>query len=236
MIELEAYKELLDIDHIGVADLTPYQDEIRAEFGDAVCGFPRSVTMGITLPFAVVDQLGEKDDGPARLNYSRHAYDVINQRLDVAASRLASDLQRSGARVLPIPASQSVDSDRLYAAVSHKMGAHLAGLGWIGKSCLLITPQFGPRVRWATILTTVPFNPTGAPQAEKCGGCTQCVDICPAQAYTGRAYQMGEPRHLRFDVHKCRAYLGQMEETYGVPTCGKCLIVCPYGRKKQQAA
>jgi epoxyqueuosine reductase QueG len=233
MRELETYQELLDIDHIGVADLEPYQDEIRTEFGDAVCGFPRSVTLGITLPYAVVDQLGERDDGPSRLNYSRHAYDVINYRLDGAASRLASALQRSGARSLPIPASQSVDSDRLYPALSHKLGAHLAGLGWIGKSCLLITPQYGPRVRWITVLTDAPFNPTGEPQAEKCGGCMKCVDICPAQAYTGRAYQMGEPRQLRFDVHKCSAHLSQMEEIYGVRTCGKCLIVCPYGNRKK---
>jgi epoxyqueuosine reductase len=229
--ELNKYKELLDIDHIGVADLTPYQEEIRAEFGDAVCGFPRSVSLGITLPHAVLDQLNERGDRPARLNYSLHAYDVINDRLNMAASRLTSELQRSGMLTLPIPAAKSVDSERLYAAVSHKMGAHLAGLGWIGKSCLLITPQFGPRVRWITVLTDAPLAPTGGPQAEKCGGCTKCVDICPAQAYTGRNFQMGEPRHLRFDVDKCKAYLNQMMEEYGTSTCGKCLIICPYGHR-----
>ena len=236
MSELDAYKTLLDIDHIGVADLTPYQEDIRAEFGDAVCGFPHSVTVGITLPHAVVDQLGERDDRPARLNYQRHAYNVINQRLDMAASRLAGELQRSGALALPIPASQFVDDDLLYSAFSHKMGAHLAGLGWIGKSCMLITPQFGPRVRWITILTDALLTETGKPQPENCAGCTKCVDICPAQAYTGRVFQMGEPRHLRFDAHKCEAHLSKMEDTYGVSVCGKCLTVCPYGHRKKQTA
>lgn len=236
MVELDAYKERLEVDLIGVADLLPYQEDIRAEFGDAVCGYPRAVALGITLPFAIVDRLGERDDRPSRLDYSIHAYAVINNRLDIAASRLASILQRSGARALPLPSSQSADSERLYAAFSHKAGAHLAGLGWIGRSCLLITPQFGPRLRWITVLTDAPLTPTGGPQEQRCGSCTQCIDNCPAKAFTGRAYRMGEPRHLRFDVRKCKDYLDRMEEEYGTPTCGKCLIVCPNGHQIRPAA
>jgi epoxyqueuosine reductase len=236
MSEMDAYKKLLDIDHIGVADLSPYQEDIRAEFGDAVCGYPRSVSLGITLPHAILDQLGERDDQPASHNYRFHAYDVINDRLNVAASRLTSELQRSGVLALPIPASQTVDDGRLYSAFSHKMGAHLAGLGWIGKSCMLITPQFGPRVRWATVLTNATLAATGEAQPEKCAGCTRCIDICPVQAYTGRPFQLGEPRHLRFDVDICKAYLNKREDTYGVSVCGKCLIVCPFGYRKKQVA
>ena len=120
--------------------------------------------------------------------------------------------------------------------VGVSMGAHLAGLGWIGKSCMLITPQFGPRVRWATVLTNAPLAATGEAQPEKCAGCTRCIDICPVQAYTGRPFQLGEPRHLRFDVYKCKAYLSKREDTYGASVCSKCLIVCPFGHMSHEAS
>ena len=43
--------------------------------------------------------------------------------------------------------------------LSHKLVAHLAGLGRIGRSCLLLTPGAGPRVRLATVLTNAPLDP-----------------------------------------------------------------------------
>jgi epoxyqueuosine reductase QueG len=157
---------------------------------------------------------------------------LVNQRLDLAASRIGSVLQRSGYRAYPVPASKSVDDEELCAAFSHKMGAQLAGLGWIGKSCLLVTPEYGPRVRWATVLTDAPLQPTGGPMAERCGECTQCVQICPVQAFTGRPFRADEPRAARYDAHKCDRYFAQMLKQGAEPAvCGLCLYVCPHGRQ-----
>lgn len=110
------------------------------------------------------------------MNYKLHAYDVINQRLDITSSIISSFIQNKGYRVLPIPAAERVDDESICASFSHKLGARLAGLGWIGKSCLLVTPEHGPRVRWTSILTDAPLKPTGSPLEEKCGECTECVD------------------------------------------------------------
>ncbi len=59
---------------------------------------------------------------------------------------------------------------------------------------------------------------------------TACVDVCPVSAFTGRLFSPEEPRELRFDVHKCRAYLESMEKTRGLHVCGMCLYACPRGR------
>jgi epoxyqueuosine reductase QueG len=177
-----------------------------------------------------VDQLPNRNNVSVHTSYRHHAYDVINQRLDHIASRLSAFLQKRGFPSLPVPASVTVDQERLMGVFSNKLAAHLSGLGWIGKSCLLITPEVGPRVRWASVLTTAPLSATGEPLEERCGSCSECVDICPPNAFSGRAYREGEHRDLRFEVQKCHAYFEQLKQEMVVPVCGMCLYVCPHGR------
>ena len=221
----------LGADFYGVADLAPAYEAILAQGGPTIARYPRSVTVGIALMHPVVDAIADHGDRAAMLNYRQHAYDIVNARLDEIVSRLASRLQREGHAALPIPSRTRIDDARMIGHFSHKMGAHLAGLGWIGKSCLLITPQVGPRARWCTVLTDAPLAPTGEAMAQRCGDCTACVDICPVQAYTGRPFRADEPREARFDVFKCDAYQKAREQAVGAHVCGLCLYVCPYGRK-----
>lgn len=228
---LRTLAETMGVDFYGVADLAPAHDAILEQGGPLIAEFPRAISIGIGLLHPIVDQLPQHADRAAALLYRHHAYDVVNQRLDHVASPLASLIQRAGYRALPVPASQLVDSERLCGIFSHKMAAHLAGLGWIGRSCMLITPQVGPRVRWATVLTDAPLEVTGGPMEQRCGTCRECVEICPVQAYTGEPYRLGEPREVRFAAHQCRKYLDGIDEIKGVSVCGLCLYVCPNGRR-----
>jgi epoxyqueuosine reductase len=230
--ELRALADSLGIDHLGVADTEPAAEAIREQGGETVAGFPRTVSIGIILPHLVVDRLPDRHQRDVAMNYKHHAYDVINARLDQATSRLAGLLQRLGYRALPIPAKEHHDDERLCAPFSHKMGAHLAGLGWIGKSCLLVTPEAGPRVRWSTVLTAAPLEPTGEPLDERCGKCRDCVDICPVQAFTGRPFEESEPREMRYDAFACQRYFAELEGSGRLPVCGLCLYICPFGRKQ----
>jgi epoxyqueuosine reductase QueG len=218
-------------DFFGIADTAYAHHAILEQGGEQVAGFPRAVSLGITLPHAVVDQLPRRSELAVSVNYEVHAYDIINLRLDLTASRISGFLQREGFRSMPIPASERYDDQRICASFSHKLGAHLAGLGWIGKSCLLITPGEGPRVRWTTVLTHAPLEPTGKPMEERCDDCRECVDICPLQAFTGRPFRRNEPREVRYDAAACDRYFDHMEKS-GIPAvCGLCLFVCPYGKR-----
>jgi epoxyqueuosine reductase len=219
------------IDYFGIADTEPAREAIREQGGDLVARFPRAVSMGIILPHAVVDQLPNRCDPEVAANYLHHAYYVINLRLDQANSLIGSELQRRGYRPLPIPTKEHQDEERLCAMFSHKLAAHLAGLGWIGKSCLLVTPQAGPRVRWTSVLTDAPLEPTGEPMDERCGKCRECVDICPVGAFTGRPFVADEPREMRYKARACREYFEELEAAGRLPACGLCLYVCPFGRK-----
>jgi epoxyqueuosine reductase QueG len=219
-------------DLFGVADLSLARDAILAQGGPAIAEYQRAVSIGIALFHTIVNQLPRRAEPAVAVGYRHHCYDVINRRLDLVASRLGSVLQGDGYRALPVPASQTVDDERICGVFSHKLGAHLAGLGWIGKSCLLVTPEMGPRVRWATVLTDAPLKVTGEPMEERCGTCVECVEICPVKAFTGQPFREDESREARYDASKCDRYFAEMGERHELAVCGLCLYICPQGRRQ----
>jgi epoxyqueuosine reductase QueG len=229
---MESLAETWGADFFGVADLALGRDAIVEQGGIMLAEYPRAISIGIGLFHPIVDQLPQRAERSVAVAYRHHCYDLINQRLDLIASRLSSVLQADGHRAMPVPASRRVDDERICALFSHKMAAHLAGLGWIGKSCLLVTPKMGTRVRWATVLTDAPLTVTGEPMEEQCGDCEQCVKICPVSAFTGRPFRTNEPREARYEASKCDRYLAKMKELDAeTAVCGLCLYVCPHGRQ-----
>ncbi len=220
------------VDFWGIADLSPARQAISAQGGDVVSQYPRAISIGLGLLHPIVDLLPCRFERVVALAYRRHCYDLVNQRLDLIASEVSGAVQRAGYRAFPAPASETIDRVRLRGLFSHKMAAHLAGLGWIGKSCLLVTSQVGPRVRWVTVLTDAPLETAPEAMAERCGACRACAEICPVQALAGRPFQPEEPREMRFDAAKCERYLAELTEAQGMPgVCGMCLYACPYGRQ-----
>ena len=220
-------------DFCGVANLSPARDFILDQGGEEVGSYPKAISLGIRLMDSIVDQLPRREEHSVAVNYRHHGYQVINQRLDLMASRLSSKIQEEGYRALPIPASERYDDERICAVFSHKLAACLAGHGWIGKSCLLITPEFGPRVRWTTILTDAPLNASEEHKYEYCADCTDCVNICPVSAFTGEPFRENEPREVRYDAKKCEIYIKKLEKNEPWAVCGLCVYICPYGKKEK---
>ncbi len=216
-------------DFFGVADLS-HASEAIIEQGGSCAQYHKAVSIGIKLPQAIVDELPNRDNRAVAVNY-KHAYDITNLRLDLLASRLGSIIQQDGHKALPVPASERYDDERICAVFSHKLAANLAGLGWIGKSCLLVTPEAGPRVRWATVLTNAPLIVTGEPMEVQCGECNECVKICPVSAFTGEPFREEEGREVRYDARKCEEYLYNCEDHSDWNVCGLCIYVCPHGKK-----
>ena len=227
-LELDDLARSLGADFYGVADLGSARVAILEQGGPAVAEFPRAVSVGVALMKAIVDQLPQREQRAVAMNYRHHCYDIVNQRLDHITSRLGSQLQKEGYRAMPIPAGQTVDDQRILGAFSHKMAAHLAGLGWIGKSCCLITPQAGPRVRLVTVLTDADLA-TGRPLTEDCGDCRACALACPANAIKGVAFRDDQPLGDRFDPVACTTYKDKVRDRWGKRCCGLCLAACPLG-------
>lgn len=219
------------IDFIGVAGISEFKNEIKDMGGSVIDDFPRALSIGIVLQKSIISLLNDRDTYENVLQYKTHAYDVINNRLDTFSSIVSSIIQSNGYKVMPIPAAERIDSNRVCASISHKLTARLAGFGWIGKNCLLINPDYGPRIRWTTVLTDAPFEENKKIIETQCGNCDQCVKFCPANAIKGRNYFDHEPRDLRFDVSKCEEYYNELERLHKLQICGMCIYACPYSKK-----
>ncbi len=101
----------------------------------------------------------------------------------------------------------------------HKTIASLAGLGWIGKHNLLVTPKYGSAISMCSVLTNAPLETVlHQPQQSLCGSCTICKNICVANAIKGTNWSSQLSRNELIDVTKCL-------------TCLECMVHCPFTQK-----
>ncbi|UIO43555.1 tRNA epoxyqueuosine(34) reductase QueG [Brevibacillus brevis] len=145
---------------------------------------------------------------------------VLRDKLD-KLTRFIMELE-PGARI-----ESMVDT----GALSDRAVAERAGIGFVGKNCAIITPEFGSWVYLGELVTNLPL-PSDHPIEEGCGDCNICVDACP----TGALIQGGQ-----LDAQRCVAYLTQVKDfipdefrgkignrLYG---CDTCQTVCPKNRR-----
>ena len=227
--KLEKLARDLGADFFGVADLEPFLTA-PALPADLVEPYKTALSLGVSLSREVFENLTE---GPT-MHYSHH-YQAANNLLDLIAFRLAGAIQKEGFRALPIPASQILDYDDFLGALSHKAVARMAGLGWQGKSLLLVNPRVGPRLRLVTVLTELDL-PTDRPLNNGCGKCRECALACPAGAI--KAVDFGDgyaTRSVAWDMGACVLKLKEFEAKRGTQPliCGICIKACPIGRRSK---
>ncbi len=222
--------------------LRAHLDESRYEYGfadltgllaDRYAQYTHGISILRHLDTSILDGIA---DGPTR-EYFDH-YHSINGELNDAVGRIAADLSTQGIVCEAVTATARDEEldDNLRATLayplSHKLVATRAGLGWIGKTDLLVSRRFGPRVRLASIVMTTPIE-TGVPTSEsECADCSLCVELCPAQAANGKSWHAGVARESFFDAFQCRNYCRKISlERLGerISLCGKCVSGCPLG-------
>ncbi len=190
-------------------------------------GMSYGISFTIPLSDAIVDSI---DEAPTHTYF--HHYRTVNTLIDNLALRAGLMLGYEGYKYVPIAASQSVNG--LQGIFSHKYGAYLSGLGYVGRSGLFITTKNGPRVRLGTILTNYPFEVNTEPIPFDCGECRLCAESCPAMAIRGEDWVPGEDRDKIIDAKACSDHMKKAYQHIGRGVvCGICMRVCPKGIKKE---
>ena len=135
------------------------------------------VAVLVSLPRDLVRAL---QTAPTRAYYA--AYHTLNAQLDRIVTRGAAFLEQAGYRARAQTTSAVVQDDGWSTPLPHKTVATRAGLGWVGKSCLLVTRAYGSAVRLSSLVTDAPLPWDTPVEESQCKGCSLCVQRCPGQA------------------------------------------------------
>lgn len=228
---MSLYEELVEfceenVTLYGFADLREYKDEI---FSSKLKDYDYGISIGINIPDDIVDNL---DYGRGRWTY-QDAFIGVNNLLNEKSSDILNIITPKGYEAVCVDSSYILPGENFVGEISHKLVANLAGLGWIGKSALFINSYYGPRVRWATILTNAKFPVENNRIKSRCNSCRLCVDNCPANAFNDVEFDENIPRDSRYDAKACFGYFQKLESEGKPPKCGICVKVCPWGLRNK---
>jgi epoxyqueuosine reductase QueG len=163
--------------------------------------------------------------------YYHELYYTVNNILDEDAYKLANYLTEKSHPSLFLPRDGYGDIHVLLkkplAFFSHKHAAYLAGLGTFGLNNVLLTPEYGPRVRFTSIFTMAELEPSPVLKKELCIRCLKCAECCPADAISTNG-NFPPP----MDKIKCAERSRELRETFNNP-CGICIKVCPIGEDRK---
>ncbi len=214
----------LEVNAVGIASLAEWKGTKLEETALKLLPQARSVVVFAVEVYPEILDLTSpgKMMGVASLNDLLDSNtNFLSGRLTKVAYDVAKASHSIGLKALPLPAVGCPLDRRFWEAVfSYKHAAQAAGLGKIGWHSLLITPNFGPRVRLSCCLTEAELEPTKVSVTLNCDSCGICVDSCPAGALvkpqTSEQYAIN-----KFACCSFRTASGG---------CSECMRVCPAGR------
>ena len=229
--------DLFGVADIGMLEATPFPDDRGMVKPSEVMPDARSVIVlgkvlwdeGMNL---TVCSAGSGDFGGGSTDYYNFYYNLVE---NLAWRYSASMSEIYGVRAVPS------------VAVHLKVAAMLAGLGFIGHSTLVITPEYGPRVRWVAVLTDMfiepdePFSRDLCAEQPLCKERDRCIHACPYSAIIPGPSQGVKPGEKlvydrcavahEFDVAPAGEWEAHIRRVTprGTMECTLCNLSCPYG-------
>jgi epoxyqueuosine reductase len=201
---LKASVRNLGIDLVGIASLDSLVGTLTGAPGPA--DFLQRYRSAIVLG-AQLGKLGSKASSTD-----------VNLFLEKAALNIVVYLEERGQFSLIVHTEDEFDPVNRLGLLSLKTLAKEAGLGWQGRSLLIVSPEYGPVHRWIAVLTTMDL-PADTRIPNQCGECSLCVDKCPHHAL----------RLVPFDDHpEYREEVLDVKACRGDEGCRVCLAVCPW--------
>lgn len=163
---------------------------------------------------------------------------MVNRLLDTLALRLANRLQSNGFRSMFFPATYGRGPEWEYVKeripskfglFSQRHAAVRAGLGEFGLNNVVVTPGYGPRIRFNSVITEVQLRPTPLLERKICLGesCSICLQNCPGALSLQPEF---DPEAVWYDT-PAETNIDACIENWGLHHCwGRCIKVCPVAK------
>jgi len=205
---------------IGFADLRCLSKEVRQNFDYGIL---------IALPFSK-EALQENKNNMPQKYYEEH--EPMTQRLYELADLTYKFLRSKGYKAFAKISPTVVQDEDYRTILPYKTVATLSGVGWIGKTAVLVTKEAGSAIRLTVVLTDAPLE-CGTPVTKSmCGpNCKICADVCPGKASLGGLWEAGIDRDNFFNAHACRTAARARAKTMldiDDTMCGLCIANCPF--------
>jgi epoxyqueuosine reductase len=161
----------------------------------------------------------------AAFAYGKDYHRVLKERLSRLKQFIHNLTQPPSAFCLP-PSAFRLFIDT--APILERAWAARAGLGWIGKSTLLVSPRFGPFAFISIILIDIELD-YDTPMKAQCGECRNCINACPTGALCA-PYTLDARRCISYQTIENKSPCAQNPTPY-IFGCDHCLRACPWGSK-----
>ncbi|WHY87584.1 tRNA epoxyqueuosine(34) reductase QueG [Neobacillus novalis] len=245
--ELIAYSKEIGIDKIGFTTADPFtelknrlirQQELGYQSGFEEPDIDKRVTPGLLLeePRSIISialaypskmtvrvegKKGERRGIFSRASWGLDYHHILRDRLKKLEEFI--NTKAPDARV-----KSMVDTGEL----SDRAVAERAGIGWSGKNCAIITPEFGSYVYIGEMITSLPFAPD-TPIEDQCGSCTKCLEACPTSALV-QGGQINAQRCISFLTQTKGFIPDEFRDKIGnrVYGCDSCQTACPHNKGK----
>lgn len=179
------------------------------------------IVVGRHILDSVLEQL---HNPPMRMTWHHHMYAHLNALNSVLCYEIALLLEERGYWAIPVQPTTPYYKDEFAGVTSHRHAAVAAGLGVFGMSNLVVTPQFGPRLRWDQVITSAQLVPDPRLEDDVCRECFACRESCPVQAWDPEG---------NFDKAVCAFHMKWDRKTQVCyEPCGLCIEACPVGRER----
>jgi len=227
-----------DIDLIGFSSMDDPRLYLRPENADFLRqqGYVWAISIANRISPSACDLLLRREDAGLLFYFDQHCRERA-AALERAAHALCLYIESYGARAFLVPGLGTGYSDgKARVIVSHITQARLAGLGEMGDSGMLITPEYGPRVRLATILTSHPLTVPDTLPEGICIHCGFCREICPSGSIGTGRFDPEHPERYYTDKALCTRHRDEQKKRLGSRFCNLCMAVCPVGKQQKPGA
>lgn len=227
--DLREYARLLELDVIGFCSVDGFDEAPPDRRPRVYLENARSIiSIGYRLNYTSIQNL------PVSRSAYMTDYNYANRHLDQASHKIARFLEERGHDAVGFDSGagfhhEAGKSPRRFAGdFSHKHAAVASGVGKFGLNTLVLSPEWGPRIRLAAIITDAELKPDRPLDENPClmQECEKCVDICPVHALDGWREQYDPERGWVMDKKRCYDYIFT---TLKGRRCGLCIKACPIG-------